>query len=338
MKSLNNLSNSAIHLFEAIFGRLQNRSASLLWGSHREELEIHRFVAEFLVEHSPKIVIEVPDPIIDGLIHRHSFGDRAICQLRDAEFDPLTGNVYVDNLLIRESHSGSHLQGIRPLSDSTSDFGRPIIGVPYQTHYHWIIESLPRIIAASIFEPEAILIAPTNLTRVQRQALEYLDREVFYTDKRCQSDSLILATRGNDSGWPHPLDLELLRRFYKVPTSTGANRFFISRANSRRGDKHSHNIDAYAKDFEWTVVVAEELSFADHLALFGSASVIAGEHGAGLANLVFAPLTCCLLELVNPTCANPCYAALSFALNSGLGYYTSSNRMEYKSMLSYDLP
>jgi capsular polysaccharide biosynthesis protein len=198
---------------------------------------------------------------------------------------------------------------------------RPIIGVPQQTHYHWLIESLPRIIKAARYERDAILIAPTGLGGVQRSALEILGNEIVYTDNRCTSNNLILATHSDDSGWAHPSDLELLRKTYQVPTESGSQYLFVTRVNSRRSDAMSKTIENFARRTGWTIVRAEELSWSEHLDLFGHAKAIAGEHGAGLANLALAPKYCNLQELLRRDCANPCYAALSVSLNgNGLCY------------------
>ncbi|HUA51661.1 MAG TPA: glycosyltransferase family 61 protein, partial [Candidatus Sulfotelmatobacter sp.] len=47
-------------------------------------------------------------------------------------------------------------------------------------------------------------------------------------------------------------------------------------------------------------VSPEALGFVDQVKLFAAASVIAGPHGAGLANMVFAPPGTPVVELIGP--------------------------------------
>lgn len=294
---------------------LQRASVSLHWGSHYAEFSISPFITESVVETSPKITICVDDPVISGYVHRHSFSDRAIFRLRNAAFSSDTGEIYFNQFSVRESQTDmSNLLFDRPPRASRK-FNQPIVLAPYQTHYHWLIETLPRVIAAVQFEPNAIVVASKRLQSVQREALEMLDVEIVYSDKHYVGSNLILATYGKDSGWPHPHDLNLLRETYGVSPFIGEHKIFISRVGSRRCDSVSQEIHNYALKEGWMVVHAEKLSWMDHLSLFGQASVVAGEHGAGLANLVLAPANAELIELTKPDYANPCFAALSLALS-----------------------
>lgn len=311
----------------------QPKVVSLNWGSHREEYSISSHIMEFFPEPSPNIVFSVRDQVIEGLIHRHAFSDRAICRLCDATFDPNTGDVYVSTKLVLESHSASPNMGLRRTLKTRNFSGRPLIGVPFQTHYHWLIETLPRVIAATCFEPTALLVAPNRLSALQRDAIEKLGHEVLYTDDNCQSDNFILATRGRDSGWAHPLDFDILRNVYRVPSKAGTDNIFISRISSSRCDGVSIAMHECAVNTGWIVVRAEELTFTEHLRLFAQARVIAGEHGAGLANLALAPTKTCLIEFVNTSCSNPCFNALSIVLNNSNDYYSAYSRTTFEDVL-----
>jgi len=66
------------------------------------------------------------------------------------------------------------------------------------------------------------------------------------------------------------------------------------------------------------VVVAETLDLADQIKLFSSAGGIVGLHGAGLANMIWAPPGCRIVELFPPGVFNDCYGRL--ALTCGHSY------------------
>ena len=330
-------SNSPINLlkffFDNLSSRLQPKVVRLNWGSHREEYSIARHIKDCVLEKSPNLLLCVKDHVIENFTHRHVFSDRAIYRLSDATFDPLTGDTYVGSKFISESHSDSPTLRLRRTAVVRRMSVRPIIGVPFQTHYHWLIETLPRVIAATHFEPAALLVAPTRLSALQREAINILGHEVIYTDDRCQSDDFVLATRGRDSGWGHPADLDMLRSVYGVPSKAGTNKIFISRISSSRADAISVAMHECAVNTGWNVVLAEELTFKNHLHLFGEANVIAGEHGAGLANLALAPLKTQLIEFINPSYANPCFNALSLVLNNSNDYYSAHSRTVFKDVL-----
>ena len=329
----NRPANSLKYISELLIGQFQPKVVSLNWGSHHQEHCISHHIKACLLETSPNIVLSVEDQVIEGLIHRHAFSDRAIYRLHDATFDPSSGDVYLGSKLVLESHSASTNLGFRRTSRTRNLHERPVIGVPFQTHYHWLIETLPRIIAATQFEPTALLVAPTRLSAMQREAIGKLGQEVIYTNDRYQSDNFILATRSRDSGWAHPRDLQTLRRFYEVPSKIGANYIFVSRISSSRSDSISIAMHECAVNTGWNVVLAEELTYTEHLDLFGGANVIAGEHGAGLANIALAPTGTRLIEFVNTSYANPCFNTLSLVLNGSNDYYSSHSRIDFEDVL-----
>lgn len=325
--------NSLKFFFDNLSSRLQPKVVGLNWGSHREEHSVARHIKDWVLETSPNLFLCVKDHVIENFTHRHVFSDRAIYRLRDATFDPTTGDTYLERKLTLESHSGGPTIAVRRTVRVRKLHGRPLIGVPFQTHYHWLIETLPRVIAATRFEPAALLVAPTRLSALQREAINILGHEVIYTDDRCQSDDFILATRGRDSGWAHPADLDIIRSVYGVPSKAGTNHIFISRISSSRADAISVAMHECAVNTGWNVVLAEELTFKNHLHLFGEANVIAGEHGAGLANLALAPLKTQLIEFTNPSYANPCFNALSLVLNNSNDYYSAHSRTVFEDVL-----
>ena len=81
-------------------------------------------------------------------------------------------------------------------------------------------------------------------------------------------------------------------------------RIFISRAEevqaSRRRLLNHEEIESIAKKHDFEVVALGKLSFAAQVGLFSGAAVIAGAHGAGFTNMVFAPVGTKLVELIGP--------------------------------------
>jgi len=319
---------------DEVIGRARSKVVSLHFGAHRSDHRLGDYIQDFMIEASPNVSLSVADPIIEGYVHRHNFSDRAICRLRDATFDTDSGNVYLGRLLVRESNSFTSNHLFRKSAHFIEHDDLPIIGVPFQTHYHWIIETLPRIISASQYEPRSKLIASSRTTDKQRKALEVLGLNVLYSDARHHSNNLILATRGEDTGWAHPQDLEILRKTYNVPSTKGFRRILVSRVGSRRSDYLSQAIQDFAENNGWTIVQSENLSWDESLNVYGEASVIAGEHGAGLANIALAPLGTQLIELQRQSYPNPCYAALSQSLNGNASCYSLFSIDQFEAALT----
>jgi len=334
MTRLSNKLGSYLQLvLSGLAGRLQSTPVSLHWGSHRTELGLAQFIIDFVIEESPAFTSSVTDPLIEGFTHRHAFSDRAICRLRDATFDPDSGYIFCGRQIVIESHSSQLVSHVRKINRTRRITTRPVIGVATQTHYHWLIETLPRVIAASRYAPNALLVAPTTMPRTQREAIEMLGLDVCYSDERFLCDELVLATRGIDSGWAHPVDVALLRMTFSVPNELGTHQIFVSRAGSRRGDVLSQKIDQYAEQQGWWVIRAEHLNWSDHLSIFGKTAVIAGEHGAGLANIALSPGNARLIELVRANCANPCYVSLSAIINHDQGFHSAEPISDFNAAL-----
>jgi capsular polysaccharide biosynthesis protein len=78
------------------------------------------------------------------------------------------------------------------------------------------------------------------------------------------------------------------------------------------------NVERFFQRAGFEVLYAEGVPWLEQVRRFAAAEVIAGLHGAGLANLVFAPPDATLLELFPPDYFNDCYARL--AVTAGLRY------------------
>src|SRR5262249_18737931 len=95
-------------------------------------------------------------------------------------------------------------------------------------------------------------------------------------------------------------------RFGKLRSTSerGGRKLFISRA----GNPHAHNrrvlneaeIAGIAVEQGFEIIRGEEIPFETQVKLFSEASIIAGPHGAGFANMVFAPQGTKIIEMIGP--------------------------------------
>lgn len=103
-----------------------------------------------------------------------------------------------------------------------------------------------------------------------------------------------------------PAILHWLRDKFKGLCTPGGGRrkLFISRAgNSQPQGRrllNENEIANFAREQGFEIIRCEELSFEAQVTLFSEASVIVGSHGAGLTNIIFAPHTAKIIEMIGP--------------------------------------
>jgi hypothetical protein len=103
-----------------------------------------------------------------------------------------------------------------------------------------------------------------------------------------------------------PAIVDWLRdRFKGLRTPGGGQRkLFISRSGAletrERRLLNEDEICGLAREQGFEIVRCEELSFEAQVKTFSEASIIAGAHGAGLVNLIFAPPTAKIVEMMGP--------------------------------------
>jgi len=307
---------------------------SLHWGSHHTLPIISQNLMEITIDRSTEQEYQSSDPIIYSFINRHSFTDRMIARIANAMFDVISGAIYIDDTLILESLNRN--KKVANASYYKCDFKpNSVIVVPKDTHYHWLIEILPRIVQAAEYSPSSTLVASSTLTSAQKESLEMLNFDVHYCDKRHKPFEVVLATFGMDSGWPHPNDVMTLRKKLLIPDLPGKLPVLISRSGSRRSDSSTLKLDLWASSKGLKLVKCEELSWTEQLAMFREASSITGEHGAGLANLVLAPKGTILEEVYRGDYANHVFQNLSNVINdNNRSFYKSYNYEEFLNLIN----
>jgi len=126
---------------------------------------------------------------------------------------------------------------------------------------------------------------------------------------------IIIGTGPNfTNGIAHPTDIgELLKQIRPaLPPlpSKPWRRLYISRKNGRIMENETDLLEGLiSRDFE--VIQLENFPVSDQIRLFQEATIIVGPHGAGHANIMWAPQTARLVEVFHPYWMHPSYAVLS---------------------------
>jgi len=177
-------------------------------------------------------------------------------------------------------------------------------------YYHWLFDHLPylRIIdamdetrslpvlingAPADFQRQSLEAAGFDMSRLlcfpDAAAIECKDLYVpFFANRR-------MAEWGSKDWWWRstvtPDIVQWLRETFRVPAAVKeGRRLFLSRRDAEsRCCVNADEIDAIAIEAGYEIVEPGKLTFAEQVALFAGADRIAGIHGAGFSNLVFAP-------------------------------------------------
>ena len=85
-----------------------------------------------------------------------------------------------------------------------------------------------------------------------------------------------------------------------APEPKGRKLFVTRSEGATRRLLNSDEIERIAEQSGFEIVACERLSFGEQVRLFSEARIIAGVHGAGLVNMVFAPSGTQVIELIGP--------------------------------------
>jgi capsular polysaccharide biosynthesis protein len=184
-------------------------------------------------------------------------------------------------------------------------------------YYHWVVEVLPRLFA---YESEAIgarLVVNSPLNHWQLESLELLGfgREdlVELGQDYLQLENLYFPAYIGIN--PYCLHWLRERLFASVALEPTPKRVYISRRlASRRRLLNESEIESVLRRHGFVIAEPETLSFAQQVQLFAQAEMIVGIHGAGLANIVFAPSGCKVMEILDPNHIGVMYYLLAETL------------------------
>jgi capsular polysaccharide biosynthesis protein len=177
-----------------------------------------------------------------------------------------------------------------------------LVGLPVGGNYfHWLFEAVARALFARQFLGDDLQLLVPNLGDMEWQCLEAagISRDAVIelpADKLVRVDELFVPPRGVRSVRVLPDAVRVLRDL--APRVSDRRRIYISRSGARRRRiTNEVELSAMFAQHGFDVVEAETLSVREQMATFAGASVVAGLHGAGLANLVFAPPGTTVVEI-----------------------------------------
>lgn len=193
-------------------------------------------------------------------------------------------------------------------------------------YFHYLVESVSsmlQIIHSGLRVDYYVLDTSTPFAREMIEILQ-IPREKILSPKPhrlLRADSLLLPTLTADVEtieyrdrllFAHALSLPLnIRDFYAslstptsymsashTPTSCPTRKVFLTRPmDSNRNIENLQEVQAVFGEFGYEIVLPDNLSLREQIALMRECKIIASMHGAGLANVLFAPSGAVVFEI-----------------------------------------
>lgn len=193
-----------------------------------------------------------------------------------------------------------------------------------ENYYHWLIDTLPRLLILRNQYPDYLLLLPQPLP--PKQLPDYIKSSAsvfgftkYYpltTKQILKAKHVVLAELTAESLFQNP-DLvtqvreELISALcpeHIVPT----RRIYASRATqSVRRLVNEKEMEEVLTAHGFETVFFEQLSFLEQIQLMRETSVFMGTHGASMTNLMFLPHKARVIELLNRDNGDLCYFRLA---------------------------
>jgi hypothetical protein len=161
------------------------------------------------------------------------------------------------------------------------------LGLANSGFYHWLTEDLPAFLNSDSDLP--VLEFDNSNTR-NRDVYKQLGLSTILVPEWISVNSLSFSTRGQDLGYLHPSNLQILREFADSivqSTTHGDRKIYISRSRSRRSIPNEKLLEEYLNTSGYEIIFAEDLPFLEQIKIFSQARTIIAPHGAGLTNAIW---------------------------------------------------
>ena len=223
--------------------------------------------------------------------------------------------------------------GAQPFVEkSVVDLGAPLFiiddvfsGKPNISHF--LLDRVPRLLAyrrLPIVDAKLLLLETDVYFRDALHAIGVenfaipVERRFSYRTPQLFLHSNAFANWDHPANLGNPQTLQQLRSAFGVPTAGPADRRIAISRSDANGRKmiNWQEIEPVLRKHGYQSVVLSGMSFAEQRELFSRASHVTGVHGAGLTNILFAPVQACLLEILPPLVATSTY----WMLANGIGH------------------
>ena len=218
-----------------------------------------------------------------------------VFHIKDAVIDPVSGYFYDSKLaFIAESSSFSVEHALmrwlnRPTKTPKYLHEGEAIFLGSSAYYHWLIEDFPAYLHALDRHPKAETLIYSHAPKYVFDALELLKVKPKLVSSPIQVRNLFFVSKGS-ALQAHSEDTRRLSEFrntYRHPNQSQEKYIYISRLNQNRFPLNEIDVQKIFIERGFKIFDLAQIDLQSQINVFDSASVVAGTHGAGLANLVW---------------------------------------------------
>jgi hypothetical protein len=153
------------------------------------------------------------------------------------------------------------------------------------------------------------------LSRAGRTALTPERPRMSFRVRRLLASTNVAREFRHPAHFCAPWAIDYLTRTLRREAASPSRRIFISRGDTTgRRILNTAEVDAVLERFGFERHELGSLPLSAQIALLGQATHVVGVHGAGLANILFAPRGARVLEILPPLCGTAAYWMLAQAL------------------------
>lgn len=220
---------------------------------------------------------------------------RRILKVNDPVLNPRTGIIWIEDKLLLESTLWSYedLFKFEPKPIFPKKINDTFYSLPDNGFFHFLIEDLPRYIQAKKYGGKHKTLIG-NSSKYIKDAMNLLSpNSVELREYPVKLKSLYISEKIKGTLFSL-YDLNILLDAFSEFKKLNQNlKIFISRKENNgpkfksRGLFRKNEIEAIVKSLGFNLVYLEDLSLTQQIDLCSKASIIAGFHGAGLANIVW---------------------------------------------------
>jgi capsular polysaccharide biosynthesis protein len=223
----------------------------------------------------------------------------------------------------------------RSTAKTTQSIGKALFATDEFSNgfFHWIGDVLPRLEAGATpeirqrtFLVPAMAMFPYVSPSLEPYGFSSVAMASWRETIRC--GELLIITQAAPTGNYRPSLMKSLRKRFRDHFGVGPaqRKLYVSRTRAaRRRVANEDHVAAVMNRHGFEQVFLEDLSFAEQVRRVGSASVLVGNHGAGLANMTWMLPGTTVLELrLRGDRLNNCYFSLASALDIRYRYLLCS--------------
>lgn len=267
------------------------------WTSIRREERAEASRIEIGTTFSSALPITILDPR-SKIIRNFFYNERKFFNIEQAIIEPFQGLIWTATKraeLLKESTRWHPyvLQTsfpVKPFRTKIKKINEGVIltSTPY---WHWLIEDLPLTIGILQKELKNLpIIVSTSRPKYVDDFIALTNNPYIETSGFTNVSKLHTADKGDNSGWPHPNDIKILKNyepFAKYINSNSDRKIYISRKYSKRSPRNEQEVENTFLEFGFEVHYFEKLNLLEQISLSSTAKIIAGIHGAGLSNMIW---------------------------------------------------